>query len=120
MLEALPYEAVVVADFEFEFGGRDGNRPRPVCMVARELRSGREWRIWRGEFPSRPPFSRGSLDANRSSFLRRHLPPCQRIKRPARRFPAPRTMPMNTIGLDFLVPIVTLPVYLVQWGPLVL
>ena len=42
--------------------------------------------------------------------LRRHLPPCQRIKRPARRFPAPRTMPMNTIGLDFLVPIVTLPV----------
>ena len=59
MPEALPYKAVVVADFEFEFEGRDGNRPRPVCMVARELRSGREWRIWRGEFPSRPPFSTG-------------------------------------------------------------
>jgi DNA polymerase I len=56
MLEALPYKAIVVADFEFEFGGRDGNRPRPVCMVAKELRSGQEWRIWRGEFPSRPPF----------------------------------------------------------------
>jgi DNA polymerase I len=59
MLEALPYTAVVAIDFEFEFGGRDGNRPRPVCMVARDLRSGREWRIWRGEFPSRPPFSTG-------------------------------------------------------------
>jgi len=56
---ALPYKAVVAADFEFEFGGRDGNRPRPVCMVAKELRSGREWRIWRGEFPSRPPFPIG-------------------------------------------------------------
>jgi DNA polymerase I len=48
MLEALPYKAIVAADFEFEFGGRDGNRPRPVCMVAKELRSGQEWRIWRG------------------------------------------------------------------------
>jgi DNA polymerase-1 len=59
MLGALPYKAIVAADFEFEFGGRDGNRPRPVCMVAKELRSGREWRIWRGEFPSQPPFSTG-------------------------------------------------------------
>jgi DNA polymerase I len=57
MLGALPYKAIVAADFEF--GGRDGNRPRPVCMVAKELRSGREWRIWRGEFPSQPPFSTG-------------------------------------------------------------
>jgi DNA polymerase I len=28
-------------------------------MVAKELRSGREWRIWHGQFPSRPPFSTG-------------------------------------------------------------
>jgi DNA polymerase-1 len=55
----LPYKNIVVADFEFEFGGHEGNRPRPVCMVARELCSGQEWRIWRGEFPSRPPFSTG-------------------------------------------------------------
>jgi DNA polymerase-1 len=55
----LPYKAVVAADFEFEFGGRDGNRPGPVCMVAKDLCSGQEWRIWRGEFPSRPPFSTG-------------------------------------------------------------
>jgi DNA polymerase-1 len=59
-LEALPYAVIVVADFEFEFGGRDGNLPRPVCMVAKELRSGREWRIWRGDFGSRPPFPIGS------------------------------------------------------------
>ena len=60
MLEALPYSAIVVADFEFEFGGRDGNLPRPVCMVAKELRSGREWRVWRGEFDSAPPFPTGA------------------------------------------------------------
>jgi len=59
MFEALPYTAIVAADIEFEFGGRDGNRPRPVCMVARELRTGQEWRVWRGEFASAPPFPTG-------------------------------------------------------------
>ena len=39
------YTAIVAADFEFEFGGRDGNLPRPVCMVAKELRSGKIWRL---------------------------------------------------------------------------
>ena len=58
-LGALPFAAIVAADFEFEFGGRDGNLPRPVCMVAKELCSGRDWRIWRGEFPSQPPFPIG-------------------------------------------------------------
>src|SRR6516164_5883625 len=59
MLDALPFKHVVVADFEFEFGGRDGSRPRPVCMVAKDLRSGRSWRLWRGEFDSAPPFPIG-------------------------------------------------------------
>jgi hypothetical protein len=67
MLDALPYRSIVVADFEFEFGGhaspedagRSGERPRPVCMVARELRSGREWRLFRGEFNPGPPFPVG-------------------------------------------------------------
>jgi DNA polymerase I len=67
MLNALPYRYIVVADFEFEFGGhastddagRSGERPRPVCMVAKELRSGQEWRLWRGQFGSRPPFPIG-------------------------------------------------------------
>jgi DNA polymerase-1 len=60
----LPFRHVVVADFEFEFGGhasadeagRSGERPRPVCMVAKELYSGETWRLFRGEFGSAPPF----------------------------------------------------------------
>jgi DNA polymerase I len=67
VLETLPYRHIVVADFEFEFGGhtsfeeasRSGERPRPVCMVAKELRSGQTWRVWRGEFGSTPPFPIG-------------------------------------------------------------
>jgi DNA polymerase I len=66
MLE-LPFRYVVIADFEFEFGGhatahdagRSGERPRPVCMVAKELRSGQTWRLWRGQFGSTPPFPTG-------------------------------------------------------------
>jgi DNA polymerase I len=68
MLDALPFRYIVVADFEFEFSGhvsfddasRSGERPRPVCMVARELRTGKEWRLWRGEFGPAPPFPIGS------------------------------------------------------------
>jgi DNA polymerase I len=64
----LPFGHVVVADFEFEFGGhasadeagRSGGRPRPVCMVAKELRTGQTWRLWRGEFGLTPPFPTGS------------------------------------------------------------
>ena len=48
-LEQLPYRAIMAVDFEFEFGGHAGNRPNPVCMVAKELRTGQCWRIWRGE-----------------------------------------------------------------------
>jgi DNA polymerase I len=67
MVQSLPYRAIVVADFEFEFGGhatfedasRSGERPRPVCMVAKELRTGQEWRLWRSEFGPRPPFPTG-------------------------------------------------------------
>jgi DNA polymerase I len=67
MLDALPYRYVVTADFEFEFGGHNsfedanssGERPRPVCMVVKELRSGQEWRLFRGEFGSAPPFPIG-------------------------------------------------------------
>jgi DNA polymerase-1 len=67
MFEGLPYRAVIVADFEFEFGGhsskeeagRSGERPRPICMVAHDLVSGQRWRLWRGEFGSAPPFPTG-------------------------------------------------------------
>ena len=59
MLDALLFRHIIAADFEFEFGGYDGNRPRPVCMVARDLRTNQEWRLWRGEFGSAPPFPIG-------------------------------------------------------------
>jgi hypothetical protein len=67
MLDRLPFRHVVAIDFEFEFGGhatledagRSGERPRPVCMVAKELRSGETWQLWRGQFAAHPPFPVG-------------------------------------------------------------
>ena len=53
------YQHVVVADFEFEFGGHAGERPRPVCMAAKDLCTGQEWRLWRDEFGPAPPFPIG-------------------------------------------------------------
>jgi DNA polymerase family A len=66
-MESLPFKHVVVADFEFDFGGhasfedasRSGERPRPLCMVAKELHSNQTWRLWRGEFGPTPPFPIG-------------------------------------------------------------
>jgi hypothetical protein len=62
------FQHIVALDFEFEFGGhasfaeaaRSGERPRPVCMVAKELRSGQTWRLWRGQFRQSPPFPVGT------------------------------------------------------------
>jgi DNA polymerase I len=52
LLERWPYREIWAADFEFEAGS--GERPDPVCLCARELRSGREIRLWRGQFDSAP------------------------------------------------------------------
>jgi hypothetical protein len=68
MLDALPFRHVIPADFEFEFGGHDsaeaagrsGERPRPACMVAKGLCTGREWQIWRGGFGATAPFPTGA------------------------------------------------------------
>jgi hypothetical protein len=65
VLEKLPFRSIVVVDFEFNFGGhasaedagRSGERPRPVCMVAKELRTGQCWRLWQDELGGAPPFS---------------------------------------------------------------
>jgi hypothetical protein len=62
--DRLPFENPVAVDTEFNFGGhksmeeasRSGERPRPVCMAAKNLRTGRTWQIWRGELGSRLPF----------------------------------------------------------------
>jgi DNA polymerase I len=60
-LEQWPYREVWFADFEFELGSGvgSGERPDPLCLCARELRGGREIRLWRGEFGPGPPFSTG-------------------------------------------------------------
>jgi hypothetical protein len=44
MLDRLPFEQIWAADFEFI--ANPGERPIPVCLVARELRSGRKIRLW--------------------------------------------------------------------------
>jgi hypothetical protein len=46
---------------DFEFSAPDGERPTPLCMVAREYRTGRTLRLWRDDLVglSRPPFGTG-------------------------------------------------------------
>jgi hypothetical protein len=59
VIERWPYREIWAADFEFEAGS--GERPDPVCVCARELRSGCEIRLWRGQFGASPPYP---TDAN--------------------------------------------------------
>jgi DNA polymerase-1 len=46
---------------DFEFFQPDGARPTPVCMVGRELRTGRLLRLWQDDLTTlvNPPFSIG-------------------------------------------------------------
>jgi DNA polymerase-1 len=55
------YRHVVVVDFEFEFGNVNGNQPRPVCAVAKDLATGMIWRLWRDELVRmrKPPWPIG-------------------------------------------------------------
>src|SRR5215472_11468372 len=49
-------DEIVLLDFEFLAG--KGERPQPVCFVARELRSGRLFREWvDSDIPTEPPFA---------------------------------------------------------------
>jgi hypothetical protein len=48
------YREIWLADFEFI--AEDGERPRPVCLVAWELRTGRKIHLWRNEFSTDPPY----------------------------------------------------------------
>ena len=47
---------------DFEFQAPPGERPIPVCLVGRELKSGREIRLWEDELTTmpEPPYSVGS------------------------------------------------------------
>ena len=55
-MQELPFREAVIGDFEFRI--ERGGLPHVVCVVFRELRSGRELRFWRDELLSmrRPPF----------------------------------------------------------------
>ena len=57
-LQQWPYREIWAVDFEFEIGSGvgSGERPDPLCLCARELRSGRELRLWRNQFGSVPPY----------------------------------------------------------------
>jgi DNA polymerase I len=51
------YRETILADFEFEIG--PGERPVPVCLVAKELRSGQTFRIFQDQFGAGPPYAAG-------------------------------------------------------------
>jgi hypothetical protein len=53
-LNGLPFGEIWAVDFEFVAG--PGENPDPVCLVARELRSGRTLRLWRDEIGPAPPY----------------------------------------------------------------
>jgi DNA polymerase family A len=51
------FREIVLADFEFT--ALPGERPDPVCLVARELRSGRCFRRWQDQLGRGPPYATG-------------------------------------------------------------
>jgi hypothetical protein len=68
VFDALPFKHIIAADSEFHFGGhttledagRSGERPRPVCFCAKDLRTGQKWEWRSGEFlGSTAPFPTG-------------------------------------------------------------
>ena len=54
-IDDLPFAEVWAFDFEF-FGTENGDRPNVVCLVARELRTGRTIRLWHDELGPEPPY----------------------------------------------------------------
>jgi hypothetical protein len=51
------FREIVLADFEFEVS--PGERPVPICLVAKELRSNRTYRVIQSEFGAAPPHATG-------------------------------------------------------------
>jgi DNA polymerase I len=51
------FREIVLADFEFN--ALPGERPRPVCLVAHELRADRWHHIWQDQFGVAPPYATG-------------------------------------------------------------
>ena len=83
----LPFDQIWFCDFEFY--ASDGDLPTPVCMVAKELRSGRVLRLWQDELTSagEAPFDTGPntlfiayyASAEIGCFLALGWPPPDRI-----------------------------------------
>src|SRR5262252_3516365 len=56
--DRLPFREIWAVDFEFI--ADPGENPDPVCLVARELRSGQTLRLWRDELGPTPPYPTGA------------------------------------------------------------
>jgi DNA polymerase-1 len=56
-INALPFREIWAVDFEFD--AKPGENPEPICLVALELRSGRQVRLWQDEFSPIPPYPTG-------------------------------------------------------------
>jgi DNA polymerase I len=54
MLDHPPFDQIWAVDFEFD--AKPGENPKPVCLVARELRSGRTIRLWQDQLGRWPPY----------------------------------------------------------------
>src|ERR1700730_3477012 len=54
MYDALPFREIWAVDFEF--AAQPGERPDPICLVARELKTGRTLRHWCDQFGPLPPY----------------------------------------------------------------
>ena len=52
------FKEIWAVDFEFQ-DPKTGDRVRPICMVAEDLLSGRQIRLWRDQFGPNPPFNIG-------------------------------------------------------------
>jgi hypothetical protein len=59
-----PFEFRSVTAVDFEFQAPPGERPRPICLVARDLDSGRTLRVWEDELRALPgpPYPVGRED----------------------------------------------------------
>ncbi|MBT5654192.1 MAG: DNA polymerase I [Alphaproteobacteria bacterium] len=55
-----PYREIWL--FDFEFDASDGEQPKPVCLVAKELKSGQVLKLWQDEMGRlrQPPYAIGS------------------------------------------------------------
>ena len=49
------FKEIWLVDFEFIADDRSGEMPTPVCLSARELRTGRQHLLWQDEFGLEPP-----------------------------------------------------------------